>query len=136
MPRLLSLFLVYNVSMSTVEKIERISNSYLRRWLRVPRSVGMYNIGSKLQLPLKSITEELMVTKVRQHLMFKNSREEKVRSAKVEIRTGSKWSTKKTIENAESRLKHSKIVGRFAVGRQGLDVTPTEKWRTATGEEK
>ncbi|XP_076090373.1 uncharacterized protein LOC143062594 [Mytilus galloprovincialis] len=64
------------------------------------------------------------------------NRDEKVRSAKVEIRTGRKWSTKKTIEDAESRLKHSEIVGRVAVGRQGLDVTPTAKWRTATVEEK
>ena len=100
LPRLLSLFLVYNVSMSTVEKIERISNSYLRRWLGVPRSfssVGLYSLGTKLQLPLKSITEEFKVTKVRQHLTLKNSRDEKVRSAKIKIRTGMKWLSKKKL---------------------------------------
>ncbi|CAC5372773.1 mrp [Mytilus coruscus] len=137
--RLLWSLLVYDVPMTTVEGMERISNSYLRRWLGVPRSfssVGLYSLGSKLQLPLKSITEEFKVTKVKQHLMLKDSRDEKVRSAKVEIRTGRKWSTKKTIEDAESRLNHSKKVGRVAVGRQGLDVTLTAKWRTATVEEK
>ncbi|XP_063448172.1 uncharacterized protein LOC134727719 [Mytilus trossulus] len=139
LPRLLWPLLVYDVPMTTVEGMERISNSYSRRWLGVPRSfssVGLYSLGTKLQLPLKSITEEFKVTKVRQHLTLKNSRDEKVRSAKVEIRTGRKWSTKKTIEDAESRLKHSEIVGRVAVGRQGLDVTPTAKWRTATVEKK
>ncbi|XP_071153477.1 uncharacterized protein [Mytilus edulis] len=139
LPRLLWPLLVYDVPMTTVEGMERISNIYLRRWLGVPcsfSSVGLYSLGNKLQLPLKSITEEFKVTKVRQHLTLKNSRDEKVRSAKVEIRTGRKWSTKTTIEDDESRFKHSEIVGRVAVGRQGLDVTPTAKWRTATMEEK
>ncbi|VDI54010.1 Hypothetical predicted protein [Mytilus galloprovincialis] len=114
LPRLLWPLLVYDVPMTTVEGMERISNSYLRRWLGVPRSfssVGLYSLGSKLQLPLKSITEEFKVTK---EVVDKEVNE----------------------EDAESRLKHSEIVGRVAVGRQGLDVTPTAKWRTATVEEK
>ncbi|CAC5423478.1 unnamed protein product [Mytilus coruscus] len=125
--------------MTTVEGMERIPNSYLRRWLGVPRSfssVGLYSLGSKLLLPFKSITEEFKVTKVRQHLMLKDNRDEKVRSAKVEIRTRRKWSTKKTIEDAESRLNYSEIVARVAVGRQMLDVTPTAKWRTAVEEKR
>ncbi|CAC5407387.1 unnamed protein product [Mytilus coruscus] len=109
LPRLLWPLLVYDVPMTTIEGMERISNGYLRRWLGVPRSfssVGLYSLGSKLQLPLKSITEEFKVTKVRQHLMLK-------KAGMI-----------------------NEIVGRVAVGRQGLDVTPTAKWRTATVEGK
>ena len=93
---------------------------------------------SKLQLPLKSITEEFKVTKVRQHLMLRDSKDEKVpvRTARVEIRAGRKWSTRKTIGEVESRLRHSEIVSRVAIGRQGLDVTPTDKWGTASAEGK
>nr|XP_022314167.1 uncharacterized protein LOC111118822 [Crassostrea virginica] len=125
--------------MTTVEGMETTANSHLRRWLGVPRSfssIGLYSTGSKLQLPLKSITEEFKVTKVRQHLMLRDSKDEKVRTARVEIRTGRKWSTRKTIGEAESRLRHSEIVGRVAIGRQGLDVTPTDKWGTASAEGK
>ena len=89
------------------------------RWLGVQRSfssIGLYSAGSKLQLPLKSITEEFKVTEVRQHLMLRDSKDEKVRTARVEIKTGRKWSTRKTIGKAESRLRHSEIVGRVAIG--------------------
>ncbi|XP_062613999.1 uncharacterized protein LOC134275735 [Saccostrea cucullata] len=125
--------------MSTVEGMETTASRYLRRWLGIPRSfssIGLYSSGTKLQLTLKSITEEFKVTKVRQHLMLQNSKDEKVRTAKVDIRTGRKWSVKETIQEADSRLRHSDIVGRLAIGRQGLDVTPTARWGTASEEEK
>ncbi|XP_062585203.1 uncharacterized protein LOC134246874 [Saccostrea cucullata] len=139
LPRLLWSLLVYEVPMSTVEGMETTASRYLRRWLGVPRSfssIGLYSSGTKLQLPLKSITEEFKVTKVRQHLMLQNSKDEKVRTAKVDIRTGRKWSEKETIQEAESRLRHSDIVGRLAIGKQGLDVTPTARWGTASVEER
>ena len=62
--------------------------------------------------------------------------DEKLITARVEIRTGRKWSTRKTIGEAESRLRHSEIESRVAIGRQGLDVTQTDKWGTASAEGK
>ncbi|KAK0136941.1 hypothetical protein N1851_026874 [Merluccius polli] len=57
LPRLL----VYEVPVSTVEVLERKMNTYLRRWLGVPRSfcsIGLYSTGSKLQLPVTSVVKE------------------------------------------------------------------------------
>ena len=45
----------HKVPVSTVEGLERKMNTYLRRWLGVPRSfcsIGLYSTGSKLQLPV------------------------------------------------------------------------------------
>ncbi|XP_061185889.1 uncharacterized protein LOC133193994 [Saccostrea echinata] len=139
LPRLLWPLLVYDVPLTIVEGMETIASRYLRRWLGVPRSfssVGLYSSGTKLQLPLKSITEDFKETKVRQHLLLQNSKDERVRTAKVEIRTGRKWSVKETIEEAQSRLRISDIIGRQAIGRQGRDDTPTARWGTASVEEK
>ena len=97
-------------------------------------SIGLYSTWIKLQLHLKSITEEFKGTKVSQHLMLRDSKDEIVVLARVEIRTGRKWSTRKTIGGAESCLRHSEIVGRVAAGRHGLDVT--DKWGTTSAEGK
>ena len=88
-------------------------SGYLRRWLSVPRSfsaVGLYSSGTKLQLPLKSVTEEFKVTKVRQVIMLRDSIDDKVRGARVETRTGRKWDAKRTVKEAEERLRHGDIV--------------------------
>jgi len=93
LPRLLWPLLVYDVPMTAVEKMERMESSYLRRWMGVPRSfssIGLYGEGTKLQLPLKSLTEEFKVTKVRQVLLLRNSKDEKVREAKVKVKIGRK----------------------------------------------
>lgn len=98
LPRVLWPLLVYDVPVTKVEAMERLVSGFLRRWLSVPKSfssVGLYSSGSKLQLPLSSITEEFKVTKVRQHLMLRDSRDEKVRDANVRVKTGRKWSAEK-----------------------------------------
>ena len=93
LPRVLWPLLVYDVPMTTVEAMERLASGYLRRWLAVPRSfssVGLYSSGTKLQLPLTSIAEEYKVTKVRQLLMLRDSKDVKVREARVNNRSGRK----------------------------------------------
>jgi len=76
LPRLLWPLLVYSVPSSTMEAMERTINSFLRRWKGVPKSftsLGLYFTGSKLQVPLKSLTEEYKVTKARQIIMLRDS---------------------------------------------------------------
>ncbi|CAC5417465.1 unnamed protein product [Mytilus coruscus] len=69
-------------------------NRHLRKWLGVPKSfssIGLYSTSSKLQLPLSSITEEFKVTKTRQVMMLRDSKDDKVKEANVDVRTGRKW---------------------------------------------
>ena len=109
LPRILWPLLVYEFPLSGVEGLERKISSHLRRWLGVPRSfssVGLYSTGAKLQMPLKPLTEEFKVTKARQVLMLRNSKDPKIREAGVTVRTGRKWKAEEAVEVAESWLKH------------------------------
>ena len=53
--------------------------------------------------------------------MLQNSKDEKVRTTRVKIETGQKWSARKNTNEAESHFKYREIVGRMAVRKQGLN---------------
>ncbi|XP_076113419.1 uncharacterized protein LOC143081070 [Mytilus galloprovincialis] len=134
LPRILWPLLVYEFPLSKVEALERKISACLRRWLGVPRSfssIGLYSTGTKLQLPMKALTEEYKVTKTRQVMTLRDSKDAKVRGAKVKIRTGRKRKAEEAVKEAETRLKHSGIVGVTAVGRQGFGMTTKPRWDTA-----
>ncbi|XP_069139210.1 uncharacterized protein [Argopecten irradians] len=134
LPRLAWPLMLYEISTSTVEKMERIINRHLRRWLGVPPSftaVGLYSRTAKLQLPLSSLVEEFKTGKARLIMTLKESKDDKVRLAGVEVRTGRKWSASKAVDEAESRLRHKDIVGTTAVGRQGLGTSKHTLWKKA-----
>ncbi|MCI0139902.1 hypothetical protein [Enterococcus faecalis] len=60
-PRVMWPMSVYEVPLSKVEKLERGVNTYVKKWLGVPRclsSVALYGKGI-LQLPINSLVEEL-----------------------------------------------------------------------------
>ncbi|MGH0118129.1 UNVERIFIED_CONTAM: hypothetical protein FKN15_044431 [Acipenser sinensis] len=65
-PRLLWPLTMYEVSLTTLEKLEALISSYIRKWLGVPRClsrVGLYGKGI-LQLPVSALTEEFKCAKV------------------------------------------------------------------------
>lgn len=82
----------------------------------------MYSTSEKLQLPLTLIVKKFKVTKVRQFLVLRDRNDANVRETMINIKTGRKWAVKKTVQEAESRLKHRDIVGGVATGRQGIGV--------------
>ncbi|NJK32032.1 MAG: hypothetical protein HC927_06195 [Deltaproteobacteria bacterium] len=139
LPRLLWPLLVYNVPLTTVEPMEKRLNGYIRRWLGVPRSfssIGLYSSGSKLQLPLSSVTEEYKVTKARQVMMLRDSADVKVSGARVEVNTGRKWRADKAVQDAESKLRHGDIVGTTTSGRLGLGCVTRASWKAASVNER
>ena len=89
---------------ATVENIERMMSSHLRRWFGVPRSISsaaLYSTSAKLQLPFKGLIEDFKVGTVRHSMMRRNCQDEMVRRTRVELRTGRKWKVKATIQDAE-----------------------------------
>ena len=139
LPRLAWPLMLYEVSLTTVESIERSVNKHLRRWLGVPpcfSSVGLYSKTAKLQLPLTSVVEEFKTGKARLVMTLKDSNDSHVRKAGVEVRTGRKWSAAKAVDEAESRLRHKDIVGAVCIGRQGLGTAHTPRWRGADAAER
>lgn len=68
LPRILLSLQVYDIPMSRIEAMERLTTKFLRRWLSIPHcfsSVGLYSAKTIFQLPPSSLIEEYKVTKVR-----------------------------------------------------------------------
>ena len=130
LPRLLWPLQVYEVSLTRVEAIQRHISKFLRKWLGVPpcfSNVGLYSGTAALQLPLSSLEEEFKVGKARLHLMLRDSPDEVVRHVNPEVRSGTKWSAHRAVEEAEGSLKIKDIIGATQTGRQGLGST-THRW--------
>ena len=103
LPRILWPLLVYEFTMTTIEEYERKISGYIRRWLGLPRSlsnIALYGKSNRLQLLFSSITEEYKVSKVRQVLQYRDSKDEKVSGASINVRTGRKWDAQEAVNDA------------------------------------
>ncbi|CAC5418547.1 unnamed protein product [Mytilus coruscus] len=139
LPRLTWLLMIYEMTATTVEAIERKINSHLRRWLGVPPSftaIGLYSKSLQLQLPLTSTLEEYKVSKSRLVMTLRDSNDNKISKAGIQTRTGRKWSSRTAVDQADIILHHKDIVGNTCTGRQGLGMTHFQQWSKATPKEK
>ncbi|KAI8513308.1 hypothetical protein Bbelb_099470 [Branchiostoma belcheri] len=131
----------YDISLTTVEEVERKISRHLRKWLGLPPSftrIGLYCRTSRLQLPFTSAVEEFKVCKTRAFVTLESSSDENVSKAGVVLRTGRKWSVEKAVEEARSNLRHRDIVGVVAQGRLGLGAgnPESQRWSTAGPKER
>ena len=139
LPRLLWPLLIYEVPLTAVESLERAISQFLRRWLGLPRSLSsmaLYSKATKVQLPLSSVVEEFKITRAREVMLYRDSKDIKVASAGVVVKTGRKWCAKEAVQRAEARLQHSVIVGNVAVGRAGLGQYHRPQYGKASDKEK
>ena len=121
--RILWPLLIYEVPISTVDTLERKSTGFLRRWFGLPRSqssAALYGSTCTLRLPISGLSEEFKVTKTREALMYRESKDPKVVAANIEVCTGRKWSAAQEIRIAEEKMRHKDILGTVAIGRTGL----------------
>jgi len=75
--------MLYEVTTSAVECLERMISRHLRRWLGVPpsfTSIGLYGRTNQLQLPLSSLVEEFKVAKTRLAMTLKQSQDSSIQS--------------------------------------------------------
>ena len=114
---------------STVESLERKISSSIRKWLGLPRSLSstaLYGKTNPIQLPVKGVVEEFKVSRTREAIMYKNSKDPKVANAGISIHTGKKWDVRKELRSAEERLKMKAIIGTVAEGTMGLGYIQRE----------
>ena len=138
-PRLTWPLMLYEIPTSRVKEIERTVSKYLRRWLGIPpsfTSIGLYGRTTRLQLPFSSLIEEFKVVKTRLVVTLRESKDQSVRIAGIETRTGRKWYTSQAVEQTESRLRHRDIVGATCEGRQGLGNITHRRWKDANQRER
>ena len=139
LPRVAWPLMLYEIPMTTINQMETEVTKYLRKWFGVPKSfsrVGFYSRDSKLALPVGSLSEEYMVSKVRLQMTLRDSNDPKVSSAQVDVRSGKKFRAADAVQEAEGRLRHQDIVGSIAKGRQGLGTQETVRWSRATEKER
>ncbi|XP_061896514.1 uncharacterized protein LOC133645675 [Entelurus aequoreus] len=133
LPRILWPLLIYSFPISTVEILERRVSNHLRRWLGLPKSlssIALYGNSNKLQLPFKSLEEEFKVTRAREVVQYRDSRDPKVAKAGIQVRTGRKWRAEEAVQEADARLRHRSLVGAVTRGRAGLGFFPTPQLNT------
>ena len=97
--------------------------------------IALYGTTNNLPHPFKGLTEEYIVTKTREVMMFKNSKDPRVATASVEVCTGRRWNSSLELQITEERLRHKPLVGRVAVGPTGLGYFTSKEIRRAMGEE-
>lgn len=118
---------VYEVPISTVEKLERGVTAYIKKWLGILRcltTIGLYGDGV-LKLPLTSLTEEFKCAKTQLQMTLNESKDLVVRKNAPILATGRKWRPATAVEEAISALRHADIVGHVQQGRGGLGLTPS-----------
>ncbi|XP_077382825.1 5-azacytidine-induced protein 2 isoform X1 [Festucalex cinctus] len=107
---------------SAVSKMDGKANSFIRKWLGLPRCLSETGLFGKnaLQLPLQSISLGYMQEKSRLVLELRESTDQSVRNANAKVPTGRKWNAQSEVDQAVSRLHHQEILGRVQAGRAGL----------------
>ena len=93
-PRLAWPLTMYEVALSRVEMIERTCNTYIRKWLGLPRTINtssLYKWDGALQLPLTSIVEIYKAGKVRTVMMLRESIDQEISGKPPDVRTARKW---------------------------------------------
>ncbi len=139
LPRVMWPLTIYELPITTVEKIERTMTSYVKKWLDVPRcltNISLYGKGV-LELPITSLTEEYKCSKVRLQMTLKDSRDQTISNAVPLPLTGWKWTPSNAVQQATSALRHSDIVGHVQLGRGGFGLTASKPtWRKASTSER
>ena len=82
-----------------------------------------YTATGMLQLPLSSITKEFKVGKARLHIMLRDSPDDVIRQVQPEVRTGTKWSAAKAVQETDASLHIKEVIGATQTGRAGLRST-------------
>ncbi len=110
------------VTSSAVSRMEAKANSFIRKWLSLPRcfsTAGLYGWNS-LQLPLKSITLGYRQEKARLVMELRDSSDRAVADVNARVETGRKWRAKEEVQKME-RLQHKQIVGMVQAGRPRME---------------
>ena len=114
---------------STVRKLEQKISTYVRKWLKLHRTISdlaLYSSVSPCPLPIKSLTSVLKASKVGGYLLLRDSNDPLVSDNCPELHAG-KWSASDSVKLAEAELNFRNIMGHHQKGRLGLGSIQNEK---------
>ncbi len=107
---------------STASKMDGKANTFIRKWLGLPRCLSETSLFGRntLQLSLQSISLGYKQEKTRLALELKESADQTVRNANPKVLTGQMWNAQTEVDQAVSHSQHQEIVGRVQKGRAWL----------------
>ena len=121
--------LIYEVQISLVSKLEGKASVYIRKWLKLHKSItslSFYSSVSPSPLLVRSLTSVLKSSKISGHLLLKHSRDASVSICVPKLQAGS-WQVEKAAQACETDLKHKSIIGQHQHSRHGLGYIKTSK---------
>ncbi len=107
---------------STASKMDGKANTFIRKWLGLPRCLSETSLFGRntLQLSLQSISLGYKQEKTRLVLELKESADQTVRNANPKVLTGQMWNAQTEVDQAVSHSQRQEIVGRVQKGRAWL----------------
>ena len=127
------------VVISHAEGMECQLNKYMKRWLGVPNTlthVAIHSCRMKLLLPVKSLVEELNVSKACWFMTLRDLKDSVVIDTQPDVRSGRKWTAKKAMDEVELRLQQKEIVGATQIRCQGFGSSSCRWWPGANDRER
>ena len=125
-PRLRCPFLIYEIPISAVLRLEQKICCYIRKWLKLHNSTNNICLNSSVSpfpLPIKSLTS-VMKSKVSDHLLLRKLSGPCVSGTSIDLKSG-KWKVSDAVREAESTLEFKKIIGYHQSNRAGFGSKST-----------
>ena len=138
-PRIMCPLSIYDYTITTVEGIQKRITRKIKKWLGFPMSLStavLYSTSSKLQLSCSSLVEKVKVTKARSKGTVEQSRDQNIREAGIQFKTGRRWRVEEEVQKAKSQLKMQEIAGIANVGREGIGLNKRIYYSKASKEER
>ena len=122
--------MLYEISLTWVEKLERKVSVHIRKWMGVSRNltgVALYSREVPCPFRISSLTSVYRATKTNAYLQLTQSNDRQVKLGATEVKTGRAWSASKAVQASEDRLWQEELVGLVPDGRSGFGMKKTRK---------
>ena len=131
LPQVRSIIMIYDIPLSTAEKLEQRVSRFIRKWLGFHptiSSLALYSKDSPCPLPFTSLSSLYKTSKASTYLQLRDSKDPIVSSSIPALATGRKWDVSDAVHDAESILYFQKIVGHTQTGKAGFGHTPIQRF--------
>ena len=121
-PRLRWPLLIYEIPVTVVARLEQKISCFIRKWLKLHNStsnISLYSSVSPCPLPLKSLSAIQKAAKVSGHLLLRDSADDYVSQAHVELKAGN-LAVSENVKEAEELLDFKKVLGYHQTNKAGF----------------
>ena len=130
LPKVQWSLMLYEISLSWVERLEMTVSRYIRKWMGVSRNltgVALYSKDVPCPFKISRLSTVFKTTKTNAYLQLAQSKDAQVKFGAAEVRTGRKWTASSAAKGAEDRLWQDELMGLVPEGRSGFGWK--RKWK-------